>query len=212
MNTQTTVCIVDDDGSVRKGISNLLRSAGYNTRTFASAREFLGHSRDEPGCIILDLHMPETNGLDLQDELIDRGFHPPIIFLTGKGNIPSSVKALKGGAVDFLEKPVDQEVLLAVVDDALKHDQESRSRLQELAKTQDRLANLTPREFEVLRHVIGGNLNKQIACALKISEKTVKVHRARVMEKMAVQSVAELVRLTEKTDVRPIALHTTKVQ
>lgn len=212
MKTQPTVFVIDDDDSVRRGISNLLRSAGHNTRVFASGRGFLDHNCDEPGCVILDLQMPGTSGLELQEALACRDYHPPIIFLTGHGNVSSSVKALKNGATDFLEKPVDEQELLAAVDDALKKDGENRRQLNQVADARARLSNLTVREFEVLRHVIAGSLNKQIAYTLDISEKTVKVHRARVMEKMAVHSVAELVRLTEKTDVRPFDSHTTIVQ
>lgn len=212
MSTKETVFLVDDDDSVRKGLANLLRSAGYTARTFASAPEFLEHSCDVPGCIILDMCMPETGGLEVQAALAERGCHPPVIFLTGHGDIPSSVTALKKGAVDFLEKPVDDTVLLAAVADALEKDRQNREQLNQTAEATARLASLTAREFEVLRYVIGGSLNKQIAYTLAISEKTVKAHRARVMEKMAVRSVAELVRLAEKTDVRPVTFNTPKVQ
>ncbi len=212
MSTQPTVFIIDDDASVCRGVSNLLRSAGYYPKAFASAQEFLGHSGDKPDCIIVDLHMPETNGLELQETLAAQDYPPPIIFLTGYGDIPSTVTALKKGAVDFLKKPVDERVLLAAVDDALKKVHANREQLKEITQVKTRLASLTAREFEVLRHVIAGSLNKQIADALAISEKTVKVHRAHIMEKMAVRSVAELVRLTEKSDVRPIDSCTTKVQ
>lgn len=211
ISTQATVFVIDDDASVSRGISNLLRAAGYTTMIFNSGREFLDYFSQQPGCIILDLRMPETNGLELQVKLAARGYHPPIIFLTGYGDVPSTARALKKGAVDFLEKPVDKAVLLPAVADALKRDQMQREKLQQKADIETRLAKLSAREFEVLRYVIGGHLNKQIAFALGISEKTVKVHRARVMEKMAVHSVAELVRLTEKTGVRPDNLTTTKV-
>ena len=204
MDTQATVFIVDDDASVRRGISNLLRSAGYRSRAFASCREFLDHSGDHSNCLILDQQMPETSGLELQERLAAQEYHPPIIFLTGYGDVPTTVMALKGGAVDFLEKPVDAEVLLAAVRDALEQDCQHRAQFAEIARIKARLASLTAREFEILRYVIAGQLNKQIACTLKISEKTVKVHRGRVMEKMAVHSLAELVRLAEKSGVHPI--------
>lgn len=212
MSTQSTVFIIDDEASVRRGIANLLRSVGYSTKTFSSGYEFLERSSDEAGCIILDLHMPETSGLEFQEVLKAREYHPPIIFLSGYGDVPSTATALKKGAIDFLEKPVDDSVLLAAVDDALKKDQENRKRLKKIADVKKRLASLTAREGQVLRHVIAGSLNKQIAFALGISEKTVKVHRAHAMEKMAVHSVAELVRLSEISGVRPIDTSTTKVQ
>ncbi len=211
-HTQATVFVIDDDVSVLRGIAKLLRGAGHSTRTFASGREFLDYSGYEPGCIILDLHMPKTNGLELQQTLAARGYHPPIIFLTGYGDVASSVMALKHGAADFLEKPVDERVLLAAVDEALQKDRERRDQLRQRAEVKRRLASLTGRELEVLRYVIAGSLNKQIAYTLHISEKTVKVHRAHIMEKMAVHSLAELVRLTERSDLRPMEPHTTKVQ
>jgi len=212
MSEAATVFVIDDDDSVRKGLANLLRSAGYSTRLFASGSEFLEYSQDEPGCIILDLRMPGTGGLELQATLAAQACHPPVIFLSGHGDIPSTVKALKNGAVDFLEKPVDAEILITAVDDALNRDRENRQQYSQLADIQALLENLTAREFEILRHVIAGSLNKQIACALGISEKTVKTHRGRVMDKMKVQSVAELVRLAEKSGVRAIDLPAPRVQ
>ena len=211
-NPRPTVFIIDDDASVRRAISKLLRSAGYNSKTFADGQEFLAHSGDEPDCIILDLQLPETSGLQLQETITAQGYPTPIIFLTGYGDIPTTVTAVKKGAVDFLEKPVDDRVLLAAVDDALKRNYEKREQLKTIAQVKARLTSLTVREFEVLRHVIAGSLNKQIAYALDISEKTVKVHRARIMEKMAVHSIAELVRLTEELDVRPIDSSTSSTQ
>ena len=212
MSTQETVFLVDDDASIRKAITKLLRSAGHTTRAFASGHDFLAQVGDEPGCIILDLSMPAAGGLEVQAALAERDHHPPVIFLTGHGDVRSSVKALKHGALDFLEKPVDDTVLLTAVANALDKDRQGRARLNQTAEVTARLQNLSPREYEVLRYVIGGSLNKQIAWTLNISEKTVKAHRARVMEKMAVRSVAELVRLTEQTGVRPIAINTPKVQ
>ena len=209
MGTPGTVYIVDDDESVRTAISNLLRSSGYRTREFATAQGFIDDAGDEPGCLILDLQMPDTSGLELQEKLSAQEHHPPIIFLTGYGDVPSTATALKKGAVDFLEKPVDDTVLLAAVTDALATDQLQRKQWAETRDIDTRLARLTAREFDVLRSVIGGNLNKQIAHSLGISEKTVKVHRARVMEKMAARSVAALVRLTEKAGVNPVDAHTT---
>ena len=212
MNRQSTVLVVDDDKSVRNGLSNLLRSAGYRTATFASGREFLAHISDDAGCAILDMQMPDSHGLELQKALTAGDNHLPVIFLTGHGDVPTTVRALKNGAVDFLEKPVDASTLLAAVRSALQKHQEDRGRFEQIARIKARLASLTPREYEVLRHVIAGELNKQIAGTLAISEKTVKVHRAHVMEKMGVHSIAELVRLTEQSGVRPIDSPTTKVQ
>lgn len=212
MNTTATVFLVDDDDSVRKGLENLLRSAGYTARTFASGPEFLAHSCDEPGCIIIDMRMPEMDGFEVQAALAEQGYHPPVIFLTGHGDVAGTVTALKKGAVDFLEKPVDETVLLAAVANALEKDHRNRELMNQTAEATARLASLSAREFEVLRHVIGGSLNKQIAYALGISEKTVKAHRARVMEKTAVRSLAELVRLAETADVRPVTFNTPKVQ
>ena len=212
MITEATVFVIDDDAAVRKGLAKLLRSAGYSTRLFASSREYLEYSRDEPGCIILDLCMPETGGLELQATLAAKGCHPPVIFLSGCGDVPSTATALKRGAVDFLEKPVDAEILLAAVNEALNRDRENRQQHSQLAEVKTRLANLTAREFEILRYVIAGSLNKQIAWSLDISEKTVKTHRGRVMDKMEVQSVAELVRLADKAGVRPVDLPAAKVQ
>lgn len=212
MNTQATVYIIDDDASVLSGMSKLLRSEGYTTQVFAGGREFLSHGRVAPGCIIMDLSMPDMTGLEVQEALLAEGIHTPIIFLTGYGSIPSTVKALKSGAVDFLEKPVDAEVLFRAVNEALEIDQLNRKQRHDNAEAKMRLATLTPRELEVLLYVIAGALNKQIAYELKISEKTVKVHRARVMEKMAVHSVAELVRHTESLNVQPADLHLSEAQ
>jgi len=207
-----TVFVIDDDDSVRKALSKLLCSAGFYVRAFASGPDFFASFNGEAGCIILDLQMPESSGLELQETLATRDYHPPIIFLTGYGSVRSSVSAIKMGAVEFLEKPVEEEVLLAAVEEALEKDREARTRLNRSAEMESRLKKLTSREFQVLRHVIAGSLNKQIASTLEISEKTVKVHRARVMEKLAVRSVAELVRLTEAAGVQAFDLHTTKVQ
>jgi len=201
----TTIFVVDDDPSMRKGLRRLLKSAGYGVETFASSEEFLAldKSSDGPACLILDLQMPGMNGLDLQEKLITQNRIMPIIFVTGHGDIPSSVKAIKGGAVDFLSKPFDDEKLFDAVEEALIKDTKARAVLEEKEGIQQRLGTLTPREYEILTHVIAGLLNKQTAYVLKISEKTVKVHRARVMEKMGVDSVAQLVRLAEKVGVQP---------
>ena len=195
----STVFVVDDDPAVLKGLSRVLRSARLNVATFSSPREFLErHNPRASGCLVLDVAMPGLNGLELQAALTAKGSVIPIIFLTGRGDIPMSVQAMKGGASDFLTKPVDDEELLKAVHAALEKDRIERQRRAELDQIQERLATLTPREREVLTHVVSGQLNKQIATDLGTVEKTIKVHRARVMEKMKVNSVAELVRLTER--------------
>ena len=197
-----TVFVVDDEPAVLKGLARLLRSARLNVATFASPRDFL--ERHDPcahGCLVLDVAMPGLNGLELQESLAEKGGAVPIIFLTGHGDIPMSVQAMKRGAVDFLTKPVNDEDLLKAVRAAIEKDSVARRARAELEEIQQRLATLTPREREVLEHVIAGQLNKQTAADLGTVEKTIKVHRARVMEKMKVQSVAELVRLAERAGV-----------
>jgi len=196
----STVFVVDDDASVRKALARLMASVGYAVETFASAREFLerGRPQDTPGCVVLDVRMPGLSGLDLQQEL--KAFTPllPIIFITGHGDIPSSVRAMKGGAVDFLIKPVHDQDLLSAVRQAIARNVEARERHKELRELQRRADTLTPREREVMVLVVRGLLNKQVAAELGTVEKTIKVHRARVIEKMGVESLAELVRDAEK--------------
>jgi FixJ family two-component response regulator len=197
-----TVFVVDDDTAVLKSLSRLLRSAGLAVATFSSPRDFLDrHDPNTPGCLVLDVAMPGLNGLELQQALMARGHERAIIFLTGHGDIPMSVKAMKRGAVDFLTKPVDDDDLLKAIRVAIEKDRLQRQAHAEVAEIQQRLATLTPREREVLHHVISGHLNKQTAADLGTVEKTIKVHRARVMEKMKVQSVAELVHLAERAGV-----------
>ena len=194
-----TVFVVDDDPAVLKSLSRLLRSADLAVATFSSPRDFLDrHDPTTPGCLVLDVSMPGLNGLELQQALIARGHEPAIIFLTGHGDIPMSVKAMKRGAVDFLTKPVNDDDLLNAIRVAIEKDRLQRQAHAEVAEIQQRLATLTPREREVLHHVISGRLNKQTAAELGTVEQTIKVHRARVMAKMKVQSVAELVHLTER--------------
>ena len=196
-----TVFVVDDDSSVRGGLGRLLKSVGLAVETFASAREFLERGRAEgPACLVLDVRLPELSGLDLQAELARAGVAIPIIFITGHGNVPISVRAMKAGAADFMEKPVDDQQLLDAVHRALERDRRVRQEQAEVAELRRRLESLTPREREVLAHVVAGRLNKQIAAELGTSEKTVKVHRARVMEKMKVSSLPELVRAAEKLE------------
>lgn len=198
-NLGPTVFVVDDDQAVLKSLSRLLRAAGFNVATFGSPQEFLERNDfHAPGCLLLDLAMPGLNGLELQAALETKGNTIPIIFLTGHGDVPTSVQAMKRGALDFLTKPVNDNDLLTAVQAAIEKDRSSREARAELDDIKQRLATLTPREREVLSHVVSGQLNKQIAFDLGTVEKTIKVHRARVMEKMKVDSLAELVRLTER--------------
>ena len=192
---QATVFVVDDDASVRKALTRLIRSAGWEAKAFASAREFLDQGPPAgPGCLVLDVRMPGLNGLDLQAEMTARNLQTPIIFLTGHGDVPLSVKAMKGGALDFLTKPFKDKDLLGVIKEALQKDARLQVAQMEKAEIQGRIRSLTPREREVLFLVVKGKMNKEIADALGTAERTVKVHRGRVMHKMQVQSVAELVR------------------
>src|SRR5260370_6786858 len=193
------VFLIDDDASVRKGVSRLLRSAGYKCETFASANEFLAREpHPGPACLIVDVRMPGLNGMELQDLLAQRRREEQLIFITGHGDISMCSQAMKAGAVDFLPKPFDDEQLLQCVERALIRSDEQRRRSGEKNEARRLLDLLTPREFEVMQLVITGMLNKQIAAELGTAEKTVKVHRGRVMQKLGITSVAELVRLTEK--------------
>ncbi len=190
---------IDDDASVRRSLSFLLRSAGYKVETFVSAEEFLSKAAlDSIGCIILDVLMRGMTGLDLQECLIRGNHFLPIIFITGHGDIPMSVQAIKKGAVDFLTKPFDDTQLLPLVESAIEQCRREKAMFDEIQAFRRRLKTLTPREHEVFLHVISGLLNKQIAGYLNITEHTVKVHRGRVMQKLGVDSVAVLVRLAEK--------------
>jgi len=195
-----TVYLIDDDVSVRKALTRLIQSAGHPVRPFASAREFLdnGPYNDGPACLVLDVRMPGLSGLDLQRELQAAKASHPIIFITGFGDVPMSVKAMKAGAVDFIPKPVRDEDLLRSIEQAVTRATRETVERDEIETLQGRADRLTPREREVMALVARGLLNKQIAFELGTSEKTVKVHRARVMQKMQVQSLAELVRVTDK--------------
>jgi FixJ family two-component response regulator len=198
-----TVFVVDDYAPLRKSISRLLKAAGFVVTAFASAEEFLAqYDRQTPGCLVLDLGMPTLDGLELQRILASAGSLLPIIFLTGTADIPKSVQAMKQGASDFLTKPVNDEDLLAAVGVAIDKNRALHREQAELSEIRARLATLTPREREVLEYVVAGKLNKQIAGELGTVEQTVKVHRAHVMQKMRVQSVAELVRLAERCGIR----------
>jgi FixJ family two-component response regulator len=204
-DTLPTVFVVDDDNAVRKGLVRLLKSAGYRTESFASADEFLEYwkTNPAPGCVVLDIQMPGLDGLQLQEQLQHSTHGIPIIFITGHGDIPSSVKAMKAGAVDFFSKPFNDEDLLQAIREAIQRDHQASNERAERNSVAGRFATLTPREREVLELVVRGMLNKQIAAALRASEKTIKIHRGRVMEKMKVQSVADLVRAAEKIGIRP---------
>lgn len=199
-----TVFVVDDTASVRKAIERVLGAAGLQVASFDSARAFLdAYDPASDGCLVLDVKMPGMDGLELQDVLAARGCVLPIVFLTGHGDIPMSVQAMKLGAADFLTKPIDANRLLASIREAFEKCRLAREQRSARATIEDRLASLTAREREVLEHLIGGKLNKQVAFDLGTVEKTIKVHRARVMQKMQVRSVAELVRLCEAAGVKP---------
>jgi FixJ family two-component response regulator len=192
-----TVFLVDDDASILRAISRLLTLEKFETQCFLSAGDFIaGYDPTAPSCALIDIAMDGFNGLQLQDHLLAHGIDTPIIFLTGKGDISSSVKAMKAGAVDFLTKPVARSDLLAAITKAMTIDDQRRHRRADLHSINTRLAALTPREREVFEHVVAGRLNKQIAGALGIVEKTVKVHRKHMMEKLGVRTVADLVRLS----------------
>ena len=202
--SEPTVFIVDDDTSARRGLTRLVRAAGLNTESFASAADFLASElRSGPGCIVLDVRMPEMTGPELQEELTKADYSMPIVFLSAHADVPIAAGAMKKGAVDFLTKPVDGTDLLAAIEESLARDAENRTQRAETSSVQELIETLTPREHEVMTYVITGMLNKQIAGHLEISEETVKIHRARVMQKLGVVSVAELVRLCEKAGVPP---------
>ena len=199
MPPRPTLFVVDDDASFRSAMERLLRAGGYAVQTFASATEFIQCARtDAPGCILLDIHMPGPSGLDLQDS-IARSENPlPIVFVTGKGDIPTSVQAMRAGADDFLIKPVRKTVLFPAIERALARDAQEREKRVRRRELRARFDTLTPREREVLAHVLKGELNKQIAGDLDASERTIKAHRANIMAKLQVQSVAELAHLAHE--------------
>ena len=200
-----SIFVVDDDASVRKGVARLLRTAGYQVETYASAEEFIASPRNEgcPGCLILDIRMPGATGLDLQERLLGSNSSLAVVFITGHGDIPMSVRAIKKGAVDFLPKPFDEVALLAAVAQALSKSAHDHAVQCEIDSINHRLGALTPREHEVLGLVVTGMLNKTIADTLGTTEKTIKVHRGRVMEKMGVRSLAELVHIADRVGIRP---------
>lgn len=198
------VYVVDDDESVRKSLARLLRSVGVHVETFASGQAFMEYERlDRPACLVLDMRLPGSSGLDVQAALGDAQVTLPVVFLTGYADVPASVRAMKNGAFDFLEKPCLDRDLLDAVRRGLARSREARARLEAWRGVQRRVDSLTRREREVLALVVAGLLNKQIAAELGAAEKTIKIHRGRMMKKMQVDSVAQLVRMTETIGLRP---------
>jgi FixJ family two-component response regulator len=201
--SEAVVAIVDDDSWALDGLQRLIRSAGWKAETFASAQEFLARSgAKKPTCLILDLQLPGLSGLDLQKRMADVGLEIPIVFLTGHGDIPASVRAMKAGAVEFLTKPVDEQKLLQAIQEAIERDRGTRQRRAAMLELRRRYESLTAREQEVLRQVVSGLLNKQIAAELNITEFTVKFHRGHIMHKMRADSLADLVRMAESLGIR----------
>jgi len=200
-----TVFIVDDDRLVRQSIQDLLESVGLHAELFETGQEFLKRKRgDGPCCLVLDIRLPHVSGLDFQRQLAEAGVHIPIIFITGHGDIPMTVKAMKSGAVEFLTKPFRDQDLLDAIQLALQRDRATREQQSEVDNLRKRYGSLTPRERDVMALVVSGMLNKQIASELGASEVTVKIHRGRVMEKMQAGSVAELVRMADKLQLSSI--------
>lgn len=200
---EAVIAIVDDDPSVRRGLQRLIRSAGWKVETFGSAQEFLARPRAEsPSCVVLDLQLPDLSGLDLQKRMAEVELKIPVVFLTGHGNIPASVQAMKAGAVQFLTKPVDENELLQAIQEAVERDRHARKQHVQMSGLRDRYESLTAREQEVMQQVISGMLNKQIAAELDITEDTVKFHRGHIMRKMRADSLADLVRMAGALDIR----------
>lgn len=206
MKPNALVVVIDDDPSIRKSLKRLLHSRGYTVELFNSAQEFLRKNdfiRSSPCCLILDVRMPGLDGMDLHRELNKRNISVPIVFISGHGDIPMSVKAMKRGAVDFLPKPFDTKKLLEAIESAIDKDAAIKKSQKDFQKIKKLIEKLTPREYETFRWLITGMLNKQIAGEMGVTEKTIKVHRARVMEKLQVDSVALLVRIADKAGIEP---------
>lgn len=202
---EPTIYIIDDDSSVRRGLTRLVTASRLNTVSFASAREFLDSVNfNSPGCIILDVQMPGMTGPELQEELGNISNGLPIIFLTAHGDVPTATNAMKNGAVDFLTKPVDGPILLEAIRISLEKDTQNRRQRELSSEINTKLSSLTAREYEVMTYVITGMLNKQIAGDMDISEETIKIHRGRVMRKLGIVSVAELVRLCENANIKAV--------
>jgi RNA polymerase sigma factor (sigma-70 family) len=203
---EQVVFVIDDDPSMRTAIKELIEAVGISCQTFGSGQELLGAVLpDIPSSLVLDVRLPGLSGLNLQRELTERGINMPIIFITGYGDIPMSVQAMKAGAVEFLTKPFRDQDLLDAIEQGIERDRSARKQLMASRELRERSETLTPREREVMRLVVAGMLNKQVAAELDISEKTVNVHRSQVMQKMQADSLAELVRMTEKLDLRSLA-------
>ena len=200
---RSVVFIVDDDASMRGALENLIGSVGLEVRAFSSPQEFLAYQRpDAPGCLVLDVRLPGKSGLAFQEDLVKAGIALPVIFITGHGDIPMSVRAMKAGAMEFLTKPVDDQVLLDAVHAAIERDRQKRRTAAQLAELQARYRTLTERERDVMKLVASGRANKQVAGDLGISEVTVKVHRGQVMRKMRADSLADLVRMADRLGIR----------
>jgi FixJ family two-component response regulator len=204
MQTTAVIHVVEDDESTQTAMSRLLRAAGYAVEIHASAAEFLSADRAAPGCVVLDVGLPGMSGLDLQARFNDSPDGLPIVFVTGKGDIPMTVRAIQSGAVDFLTKPVETNALLAAVSRALARDAANRTKRERLTAARRRYERLTPREREVFAHLIAGQLNKQVAYDLGTAERTIKAHRHNIMEKLGAGSMVDLIRLATELDIQPI--------
>ena len=207
---EAVIAIVDDDPWARDGLQRLIRSAGWRAETFVSAQEFLARpGAEEPSCLVLDLQLPGLSGLDLQKQMAEAGLQMPIVFITGHGDIPASVQAIKAGAVEFLTKPVDEQKLLQAIDEAIERNWRTREKHARMRELRGRYKSLTGREQEVLQQVVSGLLNKQIAVQLNITEPTVKFHRGHIMRKMRAGSLPDLVKMAESLGIRS---HTDQTQ